>query len=115
MAATVGLHAPPPSLRQRLIRSEEARQQTLSQLGASIQTTPQMAIAYQSIARKNIAYLQARYSQIQCEVLRVAPTAPVLAAPPQQLCDVFAGNDRRRLRAILRLLRPTMTFAPCWA
>jgi hypothetical protein len=61
------------------IRSEEARQQSLGQLGASMQTNPQMAIAYQGMARKNIAYLQSRYAQIQCDVVRVAPTTPVVA------------------------------------
>jgi hypothetical protein len=63
------------------IRSEETRQQTVGQLGASMQTNPQMAIAFQGMARKNIAYLQSRYSQIQCDVFRVAPTAPVLNMP----------------------------------
>ena len=32
-------------------------------------------MAFQAAARKNIAYLQSRYSQIQCDVVRVAPTA----------------------------------------
>jgi hypothetical protein len=66
------------------IRSEVAQQQTLGQLGASMQTTPQMAIAYQGLARKSIGYLQSRYAQIQCDVFRVAPTAPVLTMPPAQ-------------------------------
>jgi hypothetical protein len=64
------------------LRSEMARQQSIGQLGASIQQTPQMAIAYQSMARRNIAYLQSRFSQIQCDVVRMAPTAPVVAPPP---------------------------------
>jgi hypothetical protein len=61
------------------LRSEVARQQSLGQLGASMQQTPQMAIAYQAMARRNIAYLQSRFSQIQCDVVRVAPTPPVVA------------------------------------
>ena len=63
------------------IRSEEERLHTMGQVGASMQTSPQMAMAYQGMARQNIAYLQSRYSQIQCDVFRVAPTAPVLAMP----------------------------------
>jgi hypothetical protein len=66
------------------IRSEEARQQSVAQVGSTVATTPMMAVAYQSMARKNIAYLQSRYSQIQCNVFRVAPTAPVLQMPPPQ-------------------------------
>jgi hypothetical protein len=66
------------------IRSEEARQQTLGQVGASMQQSPQMAMAYQGMTRQNISYLQSRYAQIQCDVFRVAPTAPVLNMPPAQ-------------------------------
>jgi hypothetical protein len=66
------------------LRSEMAHQQSIGQLGASMQQTPQMAIAYQSMARRNIAYLQSRFSQIQCDVMRVAPTAPVVTQPPPQ-------------------------------
>lgn len=66
------------------LRSEIGRQQSIGQLGASMQQTPQMAIAYQSMARRNIAYLQSRFSQIQCDVVRMAPTAPVVTQPPPQ-------------------------------
>ena len=62
------------------IESEIARQQTVGEMGASMQTSPMMAQAYLGMARKNIAYLHSRYSQIQCDVVRVAPTAP--AVPP---------------------------------
>ena len=64
------------------IRSEVARQQSIAQYGSATATTPMMAVAIQSAARKNIAYLQSRYSQIQCDVVRVAPTAPVIPAQP---------------------------------
>lgn len=64
------------------LRSEIARQQSNAQMGAAIATTPIVAVAYQSRARKNIAYLQSRYSQIQCDVIRVAPTQP--AVTPEQ-------------------------------
>lgn len=64
------------------LRSEVARQQSLAQYGTSTATTPQMAVLMQSVARKNIANLQSRYSQIQCDVTRVAPTAPVVPQQP---------------------------------
>jgi hypothetical protein len=63
------------------LRSEVARQQSLSQIGAASATTPMMAIAYQSMARRNIANLESRYSQIQCDVIRVAPTQPAVSSP----------------------------------
>ena len=61
------------------IRSEETRQQSLEQqaqslgqLGASMPMNAQLAFVYQAMASKNIADLQSRYSQIQCDVVRVA-------------------------------------------
>jgi hypothetical protein len=76
------------------IRSEETRQQSLEQqaqslgqLGASMPMNAALAITYQAMAEKNIADLQSRYAQIQCDVVRVAPTTPVVAsaatAPPR--------------------------------
>jgi len=63
------------------LRSEIARQQSLSQFGTTTATTPMMAIAYQTMARRNIANLESRYSQIQCDVIRVAPTPPAVSSP----------------------------------
>jgi hypothetical protein len=64
------------------LRSEVARQQSLGQFGSATATTPMMAVAFQAAARKNVAFLRSRYSQIQCDVMRVAPTAPVVPAQP---------------------------------
>jgi hypothetical protein len=66
------------------IRAEIARQQSIGQMAAAMQTNAMMAMAYQAKARQNIAYLEARYSQIQCDVIRVAPanaTVPAQAQP----------------------------------
>ena len=60
------------------LRSEVARQESLGQMGAAMQQNQMMAMAYLSMTRKNIAYLQSRYSQIQCDVIRVAPTQPII-------------------------------------
>jgi hypothetical protein len=82
------VNEPPPTSDQNRdaqcawIRSEIARQQTVGEMGASMQTTPMAAAMYRGVADKNIAYLQSRYSQIQCDVVRVAPTAPVVPAQP---------------------------------
>ena len=65
------------------IRSEVARQQSIAQVGTAVATPPLMAVAYQAAARKNIAYLQSRYSQIQCDVVRVAPTTPIIPTEAQ--------------------------------
>jgi hypothetical protein len=64
------------------LRSEVARQQSLAQVGSATATTPMMAVAIQAAARRNIADLQSRYSQVQCDVIRVAPTAPAVPVPP---------------------------------
>jgi hypothetical protein len=60
-----------------------------------METNAMMAMAYQAKARQDIAYLEARYSQIQCDVIRVAPTAPI--TPTQALSP------------------PAMTFDECYA
>jgi hypothetical protein len=49
------------------IRSEIARQQSLAQYGASMATSPMMAMAYQAAARRNIAALESRASNVQCQ------------------------------------------------
>ena len=49
------------------IRSEIARQQSLAQYGASMATSPMMAMAYQAKARNNIAALESRASNVQCQ------------------------------------------------
>jgi hypothetical protein len=48
------------------IRSEIARQQSAGQAGASIASAPAMGVAFQAAARKNIAALESRASNIQC-------------------------------------------------
>jgi hypothetical protein len=77
------------------IRSEVARQQSIAQYGTATATSPMMAVAIQSAARRNIANLQSRSSQIQCDVVRVAPTQPVVApaqptAPAMNFDQCFA-------------------------
>lgn len=49
------------------IRSEIARQQSLAQYGASIATSPMMAMTYQAGARRNIAARELRASNVQCQ------------------------------------------------
>jgi hypothetical protein len=82
------------------IRSEVARQQSIAQFGATVATTPMMAVAYQAAARKNIAYLQSRYSQIQCDVVRVAPIAPAVPAPVQPAPGMTFDECYSKCRAL---------------
>jgi hypothetical protein len=82
------------------IRSEVARQQSIGQMGASMQTNAMMAMAVQAKARQNIAYLQARYSQIQCDVVRVAPTAPAIPAPVQPAPGMTFDECYSKCRAL---------------
>ena len=58
------------------IRSEIARQQGLAGVGATMATTPLMAAAYQAMAQRNIAALEARAANVQCTAaFSNAPTA----------------------------------------
>jgi hypothetical protein len=58
------------------IRSEIARQQSLAGAGASIATTPLMAVAYQALARQNIAALESRAATVQCTAAFSSAPAP---------------------------------------
>lgn len=64
------------------LRSEIARMQSLAQAAAANTNPYFWGAVWQAKARDNIAALQSRSSQIQCDVVRVAPTAP--AIPPSQ-------------------------------
>jgi hypothetical protein len=59
------------------IRSEIARQQSLAQYGAATATSPMMAVAYQSAARRHIAALESRAANVQCQ----AAFSSVVASP----------------------------------
>jgi hypothetical protein len=62
------------------IRSEIARQQGLAGVGATMATTPLMAAAYQAVAQRNIAALEARAANLQCTAeFSNAPTAAPVA------------------------------------
>ena len=63
------------------IRQEIARQYSLMQASAS----SQFAIAFMARARQNIAELESRSEQIQCSVVRVAPTNPVVPAASDKM------------------------------
>ena len=82
------------------IRAEVARQQSIAQVGSTTQTNPMMVVMIQSNARQNIAYLQARYSQIQCDVVRVAPTAPAIPAPVQPAPGMTFDECYSKCRAL---------------
>lgn len=58
------------------IRSEKARLQSVMAAAA----TSQYALVFQAKARENIAALDSRAAQIQCDVIRVAPTTPAVPA-----------------------------------
>lgn len=59
------------------INSEIARMRTLAAAGAG----SQFALAFQAKAQQNIAYLDSRSAQIQCNVIRVAPSSPAIPMP----------------------------------
>lgn len=59
------------------IRSEIARQQSLAQYGTSMATSPMMAMAYQAATRNNIAALESRASNVECQ----AAFSSVLQSP----------------------------------
>lgn len=52
------------------LRSEVARMQSAAQY-AAVNTPPQWALFWQAKARDDIAALNSRYSQIQCDVVRI--------------------------------------------
>jgi len=58
------------------LAGEAARMRSVSAMAAS----SQYALAFQAKAAQNIAALSARHSQIQCDVVRVAPTTPAIPA-----------------------------------
>lgn len=60
------------------INAEIARMRTLSAASAG----SQFALAFQAKAQQNIAYLDSRSAQIQCNVIRVAPSSPAVPVLP---------------------------------
>lgn len=62
------------------IVAEKSKKNLAIQYAAQTQP-PMTALMWQAVAQKQIGYLDARKSQIQCDVIRIAPTAPVI---PQQ-------------------------------
>lgn len=62
-----------------LLRQEIVRQQSLGQAAPTMASSPMWAAAFQMQAAQNAAAYQARYSQIQCDVIRVAPEENVTA------------------------------------
>jgi hypothetical protein len=59
------------------IRSEIARQQSLSQASAAVATSPLMAVAFQATTRNNISALESRASNVRCTAaFSNAPAAP---------------------------------------
>ncbi len=71
------------------IRSEIARQQSVAQYGASIATTPMMAMAFQTKARNNIAALESRAADMQCN----AAFSSVIAQPSPASPSGHLGFD----------------------
>jgi hypothetical protein len=59
------------------IRSEIARMESIAQAAAANTNPNFYGLVWQAKARDNIAALRSRYSQIQCDVMRVAPASPV--------------------------------------
>ena len=69
------------------IRSEIARQQGLAGVGATMATTPLMAAAYQAMAQRNIAALEARAANVQCTAsFSNAPVAVPVTRPSFDQC-----------------------------
>lgn len=69
------------------IRSEIARQQGLAGVGATMATTPLMAAAYQAMAQRNIAALEARAANVQCTAsFSNAPVAVPATRPSFDQC-----------------------------
>jgi hypothetical protein len=64
------------------IRSEIARQQSLGQVGTAMATTPLMTVVMQAAARKNIAALESRASNVQCTAAFSNAPAAVTSTPP---------------------------------
>lgn len=63
------------------IAAEKSKKHLAIQYAAQTQP-PMTALMWQAVAEKQIGYLDARKAQIQCDVIRVAPTAPVI--PPKE-------------------------------
>jgi hypothetical protein len=66
------------------LAAEISRLQTNANIGASMQNSPQMAMAFRGMVERNISYLRSRRSQIQCDVVRFAPTTPIIPLAPAQ-------------------------------
>jgi hypothetical protein len=78
------------------IRGEIARQQNLGQMGGAVATTPLMAVAFQAAARKNMAALEARASNVQCAAAFSNAPAPTGQAFDQCFARCQKLTDRTK-------------------
>ncbi len=63
------------------VRSEIARQENLAQMGGAVATSPFMAMAMQAAARNNVAALESRAADVQCNAAFSNAPAPAAETP----------------------------------